>query len=204
MIKRCSKCKKPGEFYANKRWPDGLHPWCKACHKRYRSQPAVRQKNKERMQKHRLTPQGWAAYTWQSILSRAGNADGQHPAYALVEVQMTREEFIAWAKPRIAAWWKANPGVTPSVDRKKNAGHYELGNLRIISLSANSRLQATHKNVHAPRGKAWCAFCRDYFPRKNFYKNRNAPHGLQFCCKKCSGNQNRKSRMRKKTKCSTA
>jgi len=33
--KICSKCKKPRnreiEFYPNKHWKDGLHPWCKTC-----------------------------------------------------------------------------------------------------------------------------------------------------------------------------
>jgi hypothetical protein len=33
--KKCSKCKKPQDretdFYPNKRWKDGLHPWCKTC-----------------------------------------------------------------------------------------------------------------------------------------------------------------------------
>lgn len=200
MKKLCSKCGKPGEFYRNKNFADGLHPWCKACHRSYRQRPAVRQKNAERMRKYRQTAHGWAASAWNGILARAGNADGQHPAYGSVEIRMTRAEFISWVKPRITKWWRDNPKATPSIDRKKNSGHYELSNLRIISLSENSRLQQAHKNVYAPQGKAWCAFCRRYYPESNFYKNKNAPHGLQFCCKKCSSYKNKESRMRKKRK----
>lgn len=36
MIKVCSRCKNPGEFYSDKTKKDGLHPICASCHKEYK------------------------------------------------------------------------------------------------------------------------------------------------------------------------
>ncbi len=193
-MKQCPKCNQPGEFYRNRSRPDGLSYWCKQCMRR--SQPAAKH---ARLEQLRQTAHGKAGSVWNGICQRAGNTDGRHPTYAGVELRMTREAFMTWAVPRYAAWLRDHPDVPPSIDRKRLAGHYEISNLQIISLSDNSRWSGAHKNVLAPPGKAWCAFCCCYYARDNFYRNSRAPHGLQFLCKRCSSQANIASRARRKS-----
>lgn len=40
-----------------------------------------------------------------------------------------------------------------------------------------------YKNVHAPEDQAWCAFCKCYKDRSEFYRNRTTFNGLQSICK---------------------
>jgi hypothetical protein len=193
-MKICTRCKKPGEFSRNKNNADGMSCWCKLCVSNYAQQARVKAANAARMKLRRQTPEGWAVSAWHGIRNRCGNRDGQHPSYANVRLRMTRDEFIGWCVPALTVWRRENPGVRPSVDRIRSAGHYQIGNLRILSLSENSRLSSPHKNVYAAPGQAWCAFCRRYYATENFYKNKRAAHGLQAVCKSCSSAANKKSR----------
>jgi len=52
---------------------------------------------------------------------------------------MTKSEFYFWAKPRYEEFLETHSGVRPSVDRIDSYGHYELGNLQVISFSENSK-----------------------------------------------------------------
>lgn len=55
-MKQCSKCKKEypatlAYFYANKRYKDGLHFWCKNCCEEYKKEYRI--KNKESIDKYK-------------------------------------------------------------------------------------------------------------------------------------------------------
>ena len=191
--KICPKCGEAGPFFRNSSTSDGMSHWCKSCTS---GGEAGRLRATAREQKRRSTPRGKAFAMWNSMKSRSENKDGKHPAYADVKLQITQTAFITWAIPEIDAWIKANPTDIPSVDRRENSGHYEISNLRIISLSENSRLQAAHKNVHAPNGMAWCGGCQDYLPRYEFWNNVSAKHGLQYLCIKHQAEANRLSQLK--------
>jgi hypothetical protein len=196
-IKRCSRCgKTDGPFGNNKTTTDGLSFWCKPCLKTIRPS---KEAHTASMRFWRQTAVGRANSAWNRICQRAGNADGQHPAYAKVELRISREAFVAWFIPEIENWLREYPDETPSVDRKDNDGHYEVDNLRIISLSENSRLQPGHKNVHRPIGKVWCGQCNDYLPEDQFYRHQNSTTGYQPRCKHHTRQANIASRRKKKT-----
>lgn len=99
---------------------------------------------------------------------------------------MSRSDFLAWALPAYAEWMQANLGLTPSLDRIKPAGHYEIGNLRILERGENSRLATGNLNVHAPEGMAWCGGqCKRYLPQSAFQRMQRAFNGLQKRCREC-------------------
>lgn len=52
-----------------------------------------------------------------------------------IEIKYTKDEFIKWWEYNI----KNFNGVNPSIDRIDNNGHYEFGNIQIISRSENSK-----------------------------------------------------------------
>jgi hypothetical protein len=62
--------------------------------------------------------------------------------YANVQIQVTKEDFLRWVIPEIEEFYANNPYEVASVDRINSAGHYELGNMRVISHRENSRLGA--------------------------------------------------------------
>lgn len=117
---------------------------------------------------------------WSLINQRCGKV----PAYLGVEVRLTRGEFLAWAVPAVRRWQVANPNGTPSIDRK-SGGHYEIGNLRVVSVGENSRTRAYNKTVNAPPGKAWCGGCKQYLGRAKFSPRPGRSTGVQGRCKKC-------------------
>lgn len=92
----------------------------------------------DRHREYRKAPRGAAVAAWSRLISRAGNRAGYFPTYAWVEVRMTRDEFLAWAIPRYARWFRNHPGVTPFLDRVDTAGHYELANLRLATAKRNA------------------------------------------------------------------
>jgi hypothetical protein len=60
------------------------------------------------------------------------------PSYKHVEIQITRDSFCGWAKPKIEEFLKQNPSRIPSVDRINPKGHYSIGNIRIMDLYENT------------------------------------------------------------------
>jgi hypothetical protein len=173
--RRCPRCGGDGPFNANRAQPDGLSVWCRACIKSWRA-----------------TPEGFATRAWNSINQRAGNRSGRHPAYAKIEVRISRAAFVAWAIPAVRAWLEEHPGGSPSVDRIRVRDHYEAGNLRILSRRENLLLGRRRKNQFAPSGMRWCGMCEDYVPRGLFSKNRTKHEGLHDACAPCV-NRNRRS-----------
>jgi hypothetical protein len=131
----CRKCQQPkpwSEYAVDKASVDGVHRWCKQCVKAYNKQ-------------YRQTPEGRAICIWHDMLARAGNRNGKNKAYQNVELQMTRDQFLAWAVPTLQAWYQQHPGEVPSIDRIDPAGHYTLNNVRIIAWTLHRRLKKNSK-----------------------------------------------------------
>jgi hypothetical protein len=167
MAYKCPHCETTDRaaFYRNARRETGLSVLCKACHRTYEGTPDRRAKR-----------------TWNTLHQRIH----KQPAYAHVEIRVTRAVFLRWAVPAYTRWMTAHPGRTPSLDRKDPDGHYEIGNLRIISRSENCRLARNHRNVHAPAGLAWCGGkCKAYLPRAKFQRCSTHYNGLQKRCRDC-------------------
>ena len=140
---------------------------------------------------YRKTPKGWATTAWANIVGRLRHDED----YADVELRLTREEFVAWCVPAVTRWWKKNPGGKPSVDRIKDNGHYELGNIRILAAGENSRRRAYNKNSKAPPGKAWCSGHKAYLSINLFSPAPSRPPlGVNNRCKECKRNEYRKSK----------
>jgi hypothetical protein len=174
MASVCSRCGRRGPLAKDSATSTGSSSWCRRC-------------KREAVSSWAKSPRGRAVRAWLSLAMRAGNRNGKAPAYATVEVRMTREEFLAWAIPAHTRWMCRHPGECPSVDRKNPEGHYEIGNLQILSQPANSAKHREDKNRRAPRGKAWCSgFCKQYLPVACFNKNRSTANGLQPVCRTCS------------------
>lgn len=65
-----------------------------------------------------------------------------------IKVMMTSDEFVEWATPLIEEFQTLYPGDKPSIDRIDPNGHYEFGNIRIISLKKNIiRSRFLHKAI---------------------------------------------------------
>lgn len=163
-MKKCPVCKRPlpaERFYTNAGRDDGLSVRCKDCYRAYEATPDRRAKR-----------------TWNTINARAG----KQRSYEHVEVRMTREEFLEWAIPQYRSWESKE---TPSLDRIDPSGHYEIGNLRVISRRINQSTQRTAKNWRAAKGTAWCSSCKKYLPTENFWRCAPRPNGLQSRCKPC-------------------
>ena len=83
------------------------------------------QKSIARKKKYRRTAKGF----WKAMNYRCSH----NPNYRKIEVKMTYEEWDQWVTPRLNKFKKQYPSQSPSVDRINPNGHYELGNVRIIS-----------------------------------------------------------------------
>lgn len=116
-----------------------------------------------------------ALIRWRSICDRALNRDGKHPTYARIELRFSREEFLAWAIPEFSRWLRDRPEQTACIDRSDNTGHYEIGNLRLVTLPESNR-NRIHKGKpkRDPAGLHWCRECGRLLPIEQFYKGHGA------------------------------
>jgi DNA-binding CsgD family transcriptional regulator len=148
-----------------------------------------RTKNRE----WKRTAYGRAVIAWNSMNMRCRSEKPNFKKiYENVEVRITRADFIAWAVPEFEKWIAEHPDLdqvprwaNPTVDRIEGSGHYELGNIRIISRRDNTRNQPTNWNVFAPEGKAWCGACKQYKATSEFNKDSSTFNGLGRRCKPC-------------------
>ena len=127
MTRTCTKCKREkgaDEFYNNAASPDGLTTRCDVC---------ILQLTNA----YNRSARGLALKKYRDMQKRCENADGKHPSYAHVRLQITREDFLKWAVPRIQDFLIANPGLRPSVDRINPDLGYYVENMRIISVDDN-------------------------------------------------------------------
>lgn len=128
--------------------------------------------------KHR-TPRARAKQAYRDMKQRCGNANGRNPAYNGVELRMTEEEWLEWSIPLYEEFQRENADTSPSVSRIADSGHYELGNLEIMSVAENRRRQ-----VRASRITLRCVACGRGYER---LKSRVLDAEKSFCSKQCVG-----------------
>lgn len=121
---RCGESKSLDDFGNDKRY--GKKAACKECRKIAAREYKPKLKSK--------TPLNRARQMWKSMKRRCKKGEG---CYAGIEVRMSREEWMAWAVPKIEAFTKQHPDKIPSVDREDPDGHYELRNVSIMDLKDN-------------------------------------------------------------------
>ena len=115
---------------------------------------------------------------------RTGNATGVDPAYADVQLLMTEEEWLTWAVPEYERFQASNPDKSPCVSRRGDKGHYELGNVEIISTDENRRRQKAVLLLR-PDNTKLCSNCREVKNASAFNRNRRRPDGLDHRCRVC-------------------
>lgn len=131
------------------------------------------------------TPAYRAKAAYNGMLARCENANGKCPTYAGVKLKMTLEEWMAWAVPRYTAFSEANPGVSPSVSRPGDVGHYEIGNIEIVSVAENRALQRMVGQLR-PDGTKRCSSCKEIQSSSEFSNNRGTKDRLAHSCKTCA------------------
>lgn len=160
-----------------------------------------KEKEREYFRKWRKSPIGRASSAWNHMRARVrGDYDDKTQCYKGIEIRMTREEFVAWAIPAYERWFKEHGepkdiGDVPSVDRIKPEGHYEIGNLRLLTVRDNAKLART-VNTNAPDGTKWCPACSQFVKHAEFYKSNNRSAGplkLSIHCKTCDNSRRRKT-----------
>lgn len=105
--------------------------------------------------------------SYSGMQQRCLNANGKSPTYAKVELRMTKEQFIAWALPLYAEFIKKRPGESPCTARFGDKGHYEIGNVKVISMDENRKeavRPAPAKNTHGTLSSyryCRCELCKE-------------------------------------------
>lgn len=131
------------------------------------------------------TPMYRAKAAYCGMIARCENANGKNPAYANVRLEMSLHEFLSWAIPRYERFSVEHPNESPCVARFKDSGHYEIGNIEIITFGENRRRQASILLIRDD-GTKLCGKCRKLKTAvENFGKNRWRPDGLNHWCKQC-------------------
>lgn len=143
------------------------------------------------------TPLYRATASYSGMKIRCLNANGKHPTYADVELRMTLEAWLEWAVPRYEKFIAEHPGVSPSAARKGDAGHYEIGNIEIISNIENRAQQAMPGQLR-PDGTKRCCRCHEIKSATDFAKNKGARDGLSHHCAPCRALFAKEVRARKK------
>jgi hypothetical protein len=118
--------------------------------------------------------------------ARCLNKNGKNPTYAGVELRMTMKEWVAWAVPEYERFILSYPDQTPNAARFKDVGHYEIGNVRIISLSQNCAEQPIRGiGLLKTDGTKRCSDCKGVKGSNSFSKNRATKDGFHNICKDC-------------------
>lgn len=115
---------------------------------------------------------------------RAGNATGVEPAYANVQLLITKDVWLAWAIPEYERFQANHPDMSPCVSRFEDTGHYELDNIEIISVAENRARQKAILLLK-PDGTKLCSMCREIKNGAMFAKSRRRPDGLSHQCRRC-------------------
>lgn len=95
---------------------------------------------------------------------------------------MSLNEFLAWAVPEYERFAESNPNETPCVARFGDKGHYEIGNIEIISVAENNARQqhiAPARNTHGTLSSyryCRCDRCREAMNR--YYRERKRERRL--------------------------
>lgn len=138
-MKVCGKCgikKKDSEFYERKDKIKGLRSKCKQCFKN-----GCEEYRKE----ERKTLSGYLRFTYNNIKHRCDNPKNKAYKYyggRGIKCKFTREEFIDYILNKLC--------VDPrglDVDRINNNGHYEPGNIRLITHKENMQNRRPQKGI---------------------------------------------------------
>lgn len=140
------------------------------------------------------TPMYRAKAAYCGMKRRCLNACGTEPSYANVELRMSLNEWLAWSLPRYRRFLNRHPDQSPSVSRKGDAGHYEIGNVEIVSALENRARQ--HRTRAAKAGKKTCSRCDKTKPVSSFSRSSNNLDGLSYWCKPCVRTQDRERKAR--------
>jgi hypothetical protein len=92
-------------------------------------------------------------------------------------------KWLEWAVPEYEKFTKKHPGEVPNAARLKDLGHYELGNIEIVTRTKNCEDTRSYKLQ--PNGKKKCSTCKRSKPIAAFSKNKNNWDGLSYNCKIC-------------------
>lgn len=131
------------------------------------------------------TPLYRAKASYSGMKARCLNANGKHPTYANVQLRMTIEEWLEWALPRYEKFIAERPDGSPAAARKGDSGHYEIGNIQIISNLENRAQQAMPAKLR-PDGKKRCSRCKELKASNCFSKSKYQPDGLNHVCSPCN------------------
>lgn len=126
-----------------------------------------------------------AAYANMERRCDGGNAAAENRSYAGVQLRMSLAEWLEWAVPQYIAFLAEHPDLTPCAARNGDAGHYELGNIRIISTIQN-RAEVRTILLVRDDGTKLCGACREVKPAEEFARNRSRPDGLAHECRSCA------------------
>lgn len=142
LMRKCSKCNEYKEllhYGKNRHSKDGLRPSCKACDKALRDE-----KKANDPIGHQISEMA------RGLLRRVNKPTGRNKCYEGVECRIgkTPIEVIQYLEvnfrrdiERLLA-----EGEIPSIDRIDSTGHYEHGNIRIITWYENSKMGAKNAN----------------------------------------------------------
>jgi DNA-directed RNA polymerase subunit M/transcription elongation factor TFIIS len=130
------------------------------------------------------TPLYRAKAAYSTMIARCLNKNGRNPSYANVELRMTREEWLVWAVPEYEKFQKEYPEAAPNAARIADIGHYEVGNIRIVSQQTNAA--DTRKHGVRADGTKWCSGCKKFIDIGNFAKNGYRWDGFASNCKDCT------------------
>lgn len=131
------------------------------------------------------TPLYRAKSAYYSINQRCGNKNGKNPTYFNVECRMTKDEWLEWSVPEYEKFDQKYPGERPNVARFGDKGHYELGNIELVTAKDNAEDQARKLTdiVHGTvggfhkekrRGMEICESCRA--AQKTWAENYSKTH----------------------------
>ena len=144
------------------------------------------------------TPFYRANAAYYGMQARCLNKNGRNPSYAKVELRMTRAQWLKWAVPQYKKWLAEHPNETPNAARIGDKGHYELGNVRIISQRENCYEQSGRFISRVmPDGTKRCSGCKLPRPVDMFSKNKTRWDGLSSHCKECVSGYAKKRRLKR-------
>ncbi len=141
------------------------------------------------------TPMYRARAAFRNMMIRCRNKNGKNPAYENVRVKMTLNEWLNWAIPEYEKFQLSYPDLKPAASRKKDKGHYEIGNVEIISTVENKRRQSQKSQA-----VSWlkCPVCKVEFQRATRQVKHKISQGHNPCCsRKCGGVHGNKIRLEK-------
>jgi hypothetical protein len=132
------------------------------------------------------TPLYRAKSAYCGMQARCLNKNGKSPTYANVELRMTLNEWLAWSLPEYEKFSIEHPEDSPNAARHGDAGHYEIGNISIVTDEYNrAERTARSESLAKEDGTKRCSKCKYVKTVDDFYNSARMLDGLQKNCKDC-------------------